>query len=72
MTCVPREDSDQTGHPVFAVCSLGSYGHADREDSDQTRRMPSHDMSLCLGHRSFCWFWHAVALSHILEFIDLL
>ena len=35
MTYAPSDDSDQTGHPsirVFAVCSLGSLGHADSED----------------------------------------
>ena len=31
MTCAPREDSDQPGHPpslirVLAVCSMGSEG----------------------------------------------
>ena len=27
------------------------------------------DLSLHWAHRSFCWFCHAAALSHILEFI---
>ena len=31
------------------------------------------DLSLCWAHRSFCFcFFHSAALSHILEFSDLL
>ena len=57
--CAPSEDSDQPGHPpslirVFAVHSMGSFLHADSEDSDQTGRM--------LGAHSSCWFCHVAAL----------
>ena len=38
--------------------------------SDEADAQP--DMSLRLAHRSFCWFCHAVTLSHILESIYLL
>ena len=34
--------------------------HADSEDSYQTGRMP-RPISLCLAHRSFCWFCHEAA-----------
>ena len=30
------------------------------------------DLSLHWAHRSFCWFCHAAALSHILDFFNLL
>ena len=47
MACAPSEDSDKPGHPlslirVFAqwVAKEPSFLHADREDSDQTGRMP--------------------------------
>ena len=75
MTCAPIEDSDQPGHPpslirVFAVHSLGSLGlkvstcgqrwlWPDRADAQA-------DLSLRWMHRSFCWFFHAVA--HMITF----
>ena len=55
--------------PVWLESSLSAHWvAADSEDwSDEADAQP--DMSLCLAHRSFCWFCHAVALSHILEFM---
>ena len=59
-TCVPSEDSDQPEHPlslnrIFAVCAKDSQGHK-ASLCGQWRLI-----RLCLGHRSFCWFFHAVA-----------
>ena len=34
--------------------------HANSQDSDQTVDAQV-DLSLCLAHRSFCWFCHAAA-----------
>ena len=70
MTCVPSKDSDQPGHlpsliRVFTVRSMGSEGP--KVFSCRQRRLWSDwanaqaDLSLCLVHRSFCWFCRAVA-----------
>ena len=42
MTLAPSEDSDQPGHPLCTqwVAKDPMFRHADREDSDQTGRMP--------------------------------
>ena len=62
MTCVPREDSDQPGHPpslirVFRVrlrvANDLCYLHVDSEDSDHTGRMPS--LILVFARRA-CFF----------------
>ena len=52
--------TNRPGHPpclnkVFAVPSMGSFLHADSEDSDQTGRDALSDLSLCWA-QSFCWF----------------
>ena len=40
MTCAPREDSDQPGHPPSqCVAEEPMFLHADSKDSDQTGRM---------------------------------
>ena len=62
MTCVPRDDSDQPGHPptrlnqssLCAICVAKDlrFFHADSED---------YDLSLHWAHTSFYWFCHAVA-----------
>ena len=78
MTCAPSEDSDQTGHPsslirVFAVCSLGSLGHADREDSDQTRWMPSLIRVFAWGTDHFVGFgmlWLFLIFWNSLTFLE--
>ena len=70
MTCAPSKDSDQPGHPpslirVFAVGSVGSQ--VPKVSSCGQGRLLSDwvdaqaDLSLCLAHRSFCWFCCAVA-----------
>ena len=65
MTCAPKEDSDQPGHPpslirVFAVRSMGSWGP--NVSSCGQRRLWSDwanaqaDLSLRWAYRSLCWF----------------
>ena len=66
----PSEDSDQPGHPpsltrVFAVRSMGSYGH--KLSSCGQRKLWSDwadaqaDLSLRWAHMPFCWFCHEAA-----------
>ena len=64
MTCAPREDSDQPGHPLPSVCAQWlakdpRFLHAESEDSAWADAWA--DLSLRWAHRSFCWFCHVVA-----------
>ena len=70
MTWAPSEDSDQPGHPpglirAFTVHSKNSQGP--KVSSCGQRRLWSDwvdaqaNLSLCLAHRSFCWFCHGQA-----------
>ena len=67
MTCAPSKDSDQPALPrslirMCAVRFMGSFLHADSEDSDQTGRMPR-----LISFFSICWFCHAVARMELKE-----
>ena len=70
MTCVPSEDSDQPGHPpslirVFAVRMkkhlVLSYPLSAQQRLWSDWVDAQADQSLRWEHRSFCWFYHAVA-----------
>ena len=60
MICAPSEDSDQPGHPVFAVRLKSTWSSAQwRLWSDWIDAQA--DLSLRWAHMSFCWFCRAAA-----------
>ena len=67
LTCAPREDSDQPGHPPSLITVRMKQAWVLSYPLSAQRRLWSHwadaqaDLSLRWAHMPFCWFCHDAA-----------